>query len=352
MHDRLKPVTTSGAGITMRAVVFDHFGEPPDVLGVRDVPAPSVAPGLVRVRMLMAPVNPSDLMVIRGIYGRLPDPPATPGFEGVGVVEEAGAGLLAKLRGLKPGRRVAVIHSKGGTWAEQVVVSARQAIPVSASLPDEQVASFFVNPGTALVMIRWVLRVPPGAWLLQTAAASALGKMVIRLGKHLGFRTINVVRRRDQVEELRQLGGDHVVCTADENIEDKVTHITGGQGVRYALDCVGGSMGQGAISALGAGGRLLIYGTLSGEPIPLEPRRIMTGQKRVEGFWMSDWATAQNPLTMLRLFNQIDALLRAGVLTTPVQEVFPLDRVADAVRLAETPGRHGKVLLRVSGENP
>jgi NADPH2:quinone reductase len=247
---------------------------------------------------------------------------------------------------LRPGRRVAVIHGQGGTWAEQVVISARHAIPVSAELPDEQVASFFVNPGTALVMTRWVLRVPPGAWLLQTAAASALGKMVIRLGHHFGFRTINLVRRPDQAEQLRQLGADEVIA-GTEGIEERVQELTGGAGVRYALDCVGGSMGQQAVRALGTGGRMLIYGTLSGEPIPLEPRRLMVGQKRIEGFWMSEWASTQNAWTMLRLFRQIDQLLRAGVLTTIVQATFPLDQVAQAVRLAETPGRHGKVLLRM-----
>jgi len=336
----------------MKAAVFDKFGDPGDVLCVRDVPASMVGPGLVRVRMLAAPVNPSDLMVVRGVYGKLPTLPATPGFEGAGVVEEVGPGLIAKLRGLRPGRRVAVIHRHGGTWAEQVVVSARQAIPVSADLPDEQIASFFVNPGTALVMTRWVLRVPPGAWLLQTAAASALGKMVIKLGKHFGFKTINLVRRRDQVAELLELGGDHAICTTDENLDERVQQITGGQGVPYALECVGGSMGAGAVRALGAGGRMLIYGTLSGEPIALEPRRLMVGQKRIEGFWMSEWAAAQNAWTMLRLFRQIDRLLRAGVLTTPVQATFPLARVADAARLAETPGRNGKVLLHLSEPRP
>jgi NADPH:quinone reductase-like Zn-dependent oxidoreductase len=332
----------------MKAAVIDRFGEPAEVLSVRETPAPAVGPGRVRIRMLAAPVNPSDLMVVRGAYGRLPALPATPGFEGVGVIEEAGAGLLAKLRGLRPGRRVAVIHGHGGTWAEQAVIPARHAVPVSAELPDEQVASFFVNPGTALVMTRWVLRVPAGAWLLQTAAASALGKMVIKLGRHFGFRTINLVRRPDHVEELRRLGGDEVIVVGAASVEERVQQLTGGAGVRYALDCVGGAMGREAVRALGPGGRLLIYGTLSGEPIALEPRRLMVGQKRIEGFWMSEWAAAQRALTMLRLFKQIDQLLRAGVLTTAVQATLPLDQVAEAARLAETQGRHGKVLLRIA----
>src|SRR5919109_1587817 len=98
----------------MKAVVFERFGDPALVLQVRDVPAPEPGPGQVRVRMLASPLNPSDLLVVRGEYGRLPRLPATPGFEGVGVVDAAGPGLLRRLRRLSPGRRVAVPNGKGG----------------------------------------------------------------------------------------------------------------------------------------------------------------------------------------------------------------------------------------------
>src|SRR5919204_5217276 len=81
---------------TMKAIVFDRFGDPAEVLQVRDLPVPEPGRGQVRVRMIYSPINPSDLMVVRGQYGRLPDLPATPGFEGVGVVESGGGGLLGR----------------------------------------------------------------------------------------------------------------------------------------------------------------------------------------------------------------------------------------------------------------
>jgi NADPH:quinone reductase-like Zn-dependent oxidoreductase len=251
------------------------------------------------------------------------------------------------LRGLKPGRRVAVLNGRGGNWQEQVVVPARQLVPLPADLPDEQAAGFFVNPATVLVMIRSVLRVPRGAWLLQTAAASALGRMVIRLGKVDGFRTINVVRRREQAEELLRAGGDAAVASNDESVEERVRELTAGEGVPFALDAVGGAMGSAAVRCLGAGGRMLVYGTLSGEPIALEPRTLMAGQKSVAGFWLSEWVRGQGVLGMLKLFRQIKRLMRAGVLTSTVAASFPLDRIDEAVRLAEAPGRPGKVLLRM-----
>src|SRR5262245_51967414 len=110
----------------MKAVVQERWGDPEQVLEVRDVPAPTPGRGEVRVRMLASPINPSDLLTVRGQYGRQPRLPATPGYEGVGVVEE-GSGLLAwRVKG----KRVAVIAGGGGAWAEQVVIPARQAVPV------------------------------------------------------------------------------------------------------------------------------------------------------------------------------------------------------------------------------
>ncbi len=332
----------------MRAAIFDRFGIPGEVLQVRDVADLEPRRGEVRVRMTSSPVNPSDLLVVRGEYGKRPTLPATPGFEGAGVVDKSGGGLLALARGLKPGRRVAIIASGGGAWAQLAVVSARQVIPLPDDVPDEQAASFFVNPASALAMTREVLNVPAGEWLLQTAAGSALGRMVIRLGKHFGFRTINLVRRREQADELKRLGADAVVCTADESVPQRVHALTEGRGVKYALDAVGGETGAAAVSALGAGGRLVVYGTLSGEPIALDTRLLMVGAKSVVGFWLSEWAPRQRPLKMLRLFGTIRDLMRAGVLTSEVGATFPLDDVRKAVAEAARPGRAGKVLLRLS----
>jgi NADPH:quinone reductase-like Zn-dependent oxidoreductase len=331
----------------MKAAVFDRFGVPEEVLQVRDVPQPEPGAGSVRVRMVASPVNPSDLLVVRGEYGKLPALPATPGFEGVGVVDKSGGGVIALLRGLKPGKRVAVISAGGGAWAEFVVVPARQLVPLPDNISDEQAASFFVNPASALAMTRYVLQVPAGEWLLQTAAGSALGRMVIRLGKHYGFRTINVVRRRGQAEDLQGAGADAVVCTADESVPERVRALTDGQGVKYAIDAVGGSTGLAALQSLGAESRLLVYGTLSGEPIPLDPRQLMVGHKTVEGFWLSEWVRRQHALTMLSLFGAISGLMRAGVLTSDVGTTFPLDDIQKAVAQAGQPARQGKVLLRL-----
>ena len=328
----------------MKAVVCDRWGEPEEVLQLREVPEPTHGRGQVRVRMIASPINPSDLLMVRGQYGRQPPLPATPGFEGVGIVE-SGSGLLARR---VMGRRVAVLNSGSGNWKEQVVIPARQAVPVPKELTDEQAATFFVNPASAFIMTRYVLQVPPGAWLLQTAAGSTLGRMVIRLGQQFGFRTLNVVRRPEQAEEIRRLGGTAAVATNNESLTEAVQSLTKGEGVHYALDAVGGATGSEVARILWRGGRLVVYGTLSGEPLSVDPRSLMVGQKRVEGFWLSEWVAAQKPWTMLWLFRKIGKLIRAGVLVSEVGKSFALTDIHAAVRQAAQPGKQGKVLLRTN----
>lgn len=327
----------------MKAVVFDRFGPPAEVLGVRDVTAPTPDRGEVLVRMLASPVNPSDVMYVEGRYGLKPTFPATPGFEGVGVVE-GGGGLLGWLR---KGKRVSVVNDRRGNWSELTVTSARQVIPVPDQLPDEQAATFFVNPATAVAMTTDVLRIPPDEWLLQSAAGGALGKMVIRLGKKHEFKTINVVRRREQVEDLKKAGADEVLVEADGPIDEQVKQLTHGAGVKYAIDPVGGKTGSEVIASLGAGGRCLLFGSLSDEAISLHPRRLLSAAIKVEGFWLGEWAKQQSIPRMLRLFNQVRALMADGTLHTDIAATYPLGQVKEAVAHATAPGKGGKVLLRI-----
>jgi NADPH:quinone reductase-like Zn-dependent oxidoreductase len=274
----------------------------------------------------------------------LPTLPATPGFEGVGVVDKVGPGLLGWL---VKGKRVTVLNSNGGNWAEYAVIPARQARPVASDIPDEQVASYFVNPASVLAMVRHVLKVPAGAWLLQSAAGSQLGRMIIRLARHDGIKTVNIVRRREAIDELKGLGADVVIASTEGPIEDQVRKAVGAEGVRFAVDPVGGDTGTGVFDALADDGRLLVYGTLSQEPLRIDPRRMIAGKRVVEGFWLGHWSRAQSIPAMLRLFREIATLIRAGILSTEIGHAYPFDRIAEAVREAEAVGRVGKVLLSI-----
>ena len=113
--------------------------------------------------------------------------------------------------------------------------------------------------------------------------------------------------------------------------------MTNGAGVPFAIDAVGGKSGSDAVLALGMHGRMLVYGTLSMEPLSIDPRVLMVNHKTVEGFWLSEWAARQNVATMLLLIRRIRRLMRAGVLTSEVGSTFGLDQIKEAVQLAARP---------------
>jgi NADPH2:quinone reductase len=246
------------------------------------------------------------------------------------------------------GKRVAAINSRGGNWAEYAVIPARQARPIPDDIPDEQAATFFVNPASVLAMVRHVLQVRKGDWLLQSAAGSALGKMIIKLGRHDGFKTLNVVRRTEAKDELVRLGADAVISSSEGPIDEQVKQITGGQGVRHALDPVGGETGTAVFRSLAPSGRLVEYGTLSGEPIQVDPRLLISGRNVVEGFWLGHWMRDRSIPSSLLLFREIAALIRQEVLSSEVGASFRLEEINRAVSQAETVGRSGKVLLTMS----
>src|ERR1700741_4303685 len=217
----------------MKAIRFPHYGKPADVLTVTEQPVPQPGAREVRLKIRFSPINPSDLLYVRGHYsGVTPHFPAGAGFEGVAVVDAVGPDV----EGLSVGQRVFARNSAGGNWAQYAVVPAEKVYPIPDDIPDEQIASLMINPATAILMVRHVLAVPRGEWLLQSAAGGELGRMIIRLAKRDGVRTLNVVRRRDAVAELEALGADAVIVSGDGPIEQHVREIVGPQGVLYAID--------------------------------------------------------------------------------------------------------------------
>jgi len=320
----------------------------------------------------MSPVNPSDLNFIHGTYhtalqriiwnqgntngdrifyesnlvNACPQPPFALGGEGMGIVDAAGSGWLAR-RLL--GKRVAIASGPpNGTWQEYTVVDARRAVALPADISDEQGAMFFVNPVTAYVLTREVLRVPKGAWLLLTAAGSALGKSIVRMGSLYGFKTLCVVRSGENSEELRSLGADAVVETNHQDLIEEVFRLTGGKGVPYALDCVGGELSSSVVRCLGLDGKLVLYGSLADEPLHIPIRDLMMPVAGISGFLLPNWMVQQSPLKLLGVLRQVRNLTIKGVFDTQIGQRFPLDQVADAVAASLQTGRTGKVMLEIA----
>ncbi|MGB8222786.1 MAG: zinc-dependent alcohol dehydrogenase family protein [Polyangiales bacterium] len=348
----------------MKSAWIDAFSDDPSTVEVRDLAVPKPGSGQVRVRMHMAPINPSDFNYIDGMYARsfarmiwnrgaerpverpgadlFPAPPYSVGVEGVGVVEESGGGFLGRRL---VGKRVAVVSGPPhGTWQEHTLIDARRAFPVPRSLGDAQACSFFVNPLTALVLVRHVLQVPRGAVLLQTAAGSALSQMVRNIARADGFRVIDVVRSRSGASRLKQGNSKYVVALEDEDLLEAVHRMAPG-GVDFVLDCVGGLTGSEALRTLAPGGRMICYGTLGREPISLPPRDIMMPMTSIEGFYLAAYLADRSLLQRLALVRKTAKLIETGVLGTPVEQTYRLDDLHAALEHARRPGRTGKILL-------
>jgi NADPH:quinone reductase-like Zn-dependent oxidoreductase len=285
------------------------------------------------------------LLYVRGLYaGVQAHFPAPAGFEGVGIVDALGPGA----KDLARGQRVSVVNGQGGNWAEYTLVSARDLIPVADDVPDEQAASFVINPASAILMLHHVLAVPRGEWLLQSAAGSQIGRMLIRLAKRAGIKTINIVRRREAVAGLRQLGADAVIVSTDGPIDEQVRDIAGPDGVRYAIDPVAGETGTQLFKALHEEGRMLVYGSLTGEPIRVgdDPRYILAGRRVLEVFWLGYWLPRLETEARRQLMDAIAGLVRDGILETSPGRRYSLDEIGAAVTEAESARNQGKVLLR------
>jgi NADPH:quinone reductase len=336
----------------MKAIRFTHHGEPKAVLAVTDQPLQEPTANEVRVRVLFSPVNPSDLLYVRGHYSGVTAAfPSPVGFEGVGVVDEVGPGVDH----LAVGQRVIALNERGGNWAEYAVIPAASAFPAPAGISDDQAASFLINPASAILMLRHVLAVPRGEWLVQSAAGSELGRMIIRLAKRDGIRTLNVVRRREAVAELEALGADAVIVSTDGPIDQQVRDIVGPQGVRYAIDPVTGQTGTEIFRSLSEDGRMLVYGSLTGEPIRVgeDPRFTLSGRRTLEVYWLGYWLPRLDDSgfypsatpAAAQLMEEIAGLIRQGVLETSPGAKYSLRDIHAAVAEAESVGRGGKVLL-------
>lgn len=328
----------------MRAVQLRDYEGKPGSLTVAEVPVPRPGPGEVLVKIFAAPVNPSDLMFSTGNYGFKKPLPATPGFEGSGTVVEVGSGLMARFM---KGRRVACAaadpKSTCGTWAEYMVTAAQFCVPLGKKVELEHAATMLVNPLSAWALMDEA-RSGGNLAVVQTAAASALGKMVIRLGQKFGIPVVNVVRRSEQVELLRAMGAEHVLNSSDPGFDDDLRKLCRRLSATISFDAVGGEMSGRVLRAQPDGSQMLIYGGLSLKPAEIDLASLIFERKHVEGFWLSAWLRQRNILSQLRTTRQVQELL-AGELKTEICARLPLDKAAEGLAQYAANMTAGKVLL-------
>ena len=328
----------------MRIVQFDRFGEPAEVLHLKDAPVPEPAAGEVRVRLTARAIHPSDLQNVRGNYGRPPPLPATPGNDAAGVVDTVGEGVSAPA----PGTREMLLlgaNAGRGTWREQVCVPAQMVLPTPPALSDTQAGALWVNYLSIEVMVEHVLHLKTADVLIQTAAGSQLGRAMQEFAKVRGLVLVNVVRRAEQAEELRSAGATHVVVVPGEDLAARVREVTGGKGATAAIDSVGGETGAHVLAALQSGGTSVLFGALDGRAVPVDPGPFLFRELVLQGFWLTRWLQRVPSQTVRAAVGAVLAGAQRGDFRPAIDSTFPMAEVRKAVVRAETPGRTGAVVL-------
>src|SRR5258705_3476841 len=224
-------------GLLMRQLQLVAHGEPSDVVELNTVSEPTLGQEDVLVSMEAAPLNPSDFLFIRGIYGVRPAFPSSVGAEGVGRVAKIGSKVDPALRG----KRVLILPTyEQGTWADEVVVPVRNLVPMNDAADPLQLSMIRIKPATAYLLLNRYVSLMPGDWIGQTAANAAMGQYIIPLAKLAGVKTLNVVRREEAAEQVRQWGGDRVVVQG-ENLHKDIEEGLDRTKLRLVLDIVGGT---------------------------------------------------------------------------------------------------------------
>lgn len=297
------------------------------------------APGEAVVKMRAAPINPADLNQIEGKYPIRPELPATPGFEGAGVVVELGADV----RNLDTNALVILPHSVG-TWRDALAVNADDLVTVPDGIEPAQAAMLKINPMTAWRLLHDYVNLKRGDWLIQNAANSAAGRAVIQIAHELGYKTVNVVRRPELIDELRADGGD-VVLVNGEKLREEVKSATGGAPILLGLNSVGGDSALRLANCLAFGGTLVSFGAMSLQPLKIPTGLLIFKDLRFRGIWINKWYDNATNEERMEAFRPLFEMAKRGLLKTKVDKAYPLTEAKTAVAHASQGKRNGKIIF-------
>ncbi len=341
----------------MRAVVIrEHGGTECLNFEEREVPQPG--PGQVRVRVLAAGVNHLDAWVRHGVPGHAFPLPIVPGCDGAGLIDALGAGVA----GLKVGQRIVVApgvvegddaatasghdnlspgygifgETRDGTCAEQIVIPARNALPLADQISFEQAAAFPLVNLTAWNMLVRRAQLLPGESVLVHAAGSGVSTAAIQIARLCGAsRVIATTSSKAKAERARALGADEVLDYTDPGWSKAARKASGGQGVDVVVDHVGAVTFESSLKVLTRGGRYVFCGATTGQRADLHLNLVFFKNLSVLGSTMGSLGDLH---LLLRL-------LEAGRLKPIVDAVLPLSQVREAHRRLEAREVFGKLVL-------
>ena len=323
----------------IKAVVYETHGNPAEVLRVETRPWPKPAADEVVVQIRAAPINPADLNAIEGKYPVRPELPATPGFEGAGVVVDLGSDVT----GMTAGALVILPHNLG-TWREAVAVKASELVAAPPEIEPVHAAMLKINPMTAWRLLHDYVDLKSGDWLIQNAANSAAGRAVIQIANDLGYKTVNVVRRAELVDELRSEGSD-VVLNDGENLREEVKNATSGAPIRLGLNAVGGESALRLANCLAPGSTVVTFGAMSLQPLKIPNGLLIFKDLRFRGIWINKWYDNATMAERMDAFRPLFEMAKRGLLKTKVERAYPISETKAAVAHAAQGKRSGKIIF-------
>jgi NADPH:quinone reductase-like Zn-dependent oxidoreductase len=324
----------------MRAVQLTAYGNPIEGLKYVNLPEPDApGPNQVLIEVEFSPLNQSDLLLARGIYGSRPALPTVIGNEGVGRVLKVGAGV----KNVKVGDRVLPPLSSF-TWQERMIISANGLFALPADAEPQQLSMLAINPPTAALLLSEYVNLKPLEWVVQNSANSGVGQWVIGFAKARGLKTVNIVRRPELVAELKAIGAD-VVVVDSPNVSKEIKAAIGQAELRLALDGVSGPASGVIASTLSSHGTLVSYAAMSAGPMSISPLDVIFKPLTVRGFWLGHPESAAKSAPAIA---QAAEMIASGRVHIPVAATYPISSIKEAVEHAQ---RGGKILLEVAGSS-
>ncbi|XP_028783828.1 enoyl-[acyl-carrier-protein] reductase, mitochondrial [Neltuma alba] len=313
-----------------KAVVYELHGSPDSVTKLIGLPPFEIKENDVCVKMLAAPINPSDINRIEGVYPVRPPLPAIGGYEGIGEVHSVGSAVTA----LSPGDWVIPSPPSFGTWQTYIVKDQNVWHKINKDVPIEYAATITVNPLTALRMLEDYTTLNPGDSIVQNGATSMVGKCVIQIAQSRGVHNINIVRDRagiDEVKEkLKKLGADEVYTESQLEVKNVKSLLGDMPEPSLGFNCVGGNSASLVLKFLRQGGTMVTYGGMSKKPITVSTSSFIFKDLSLRGFWLQKWITADKAGESRKMIDRLLGLVRDGKLKYEM-ELVPFDHFKTAL---------------------
>lgn len=325
----------------MKAIQVRELGEA-DVLELADVSEPVLKDDEVLVEVKAAAVNYADVLIRRGSYGTKRSLPFVPGFEAAGVVLQTGKCVS----GWSTGQRVmgTVLRDACGCYAQRAAMPAWLLMPVPDAMTFEQAAAFSEVFITAYLALHVFGRLAAGEDVLIHAAGGGVGTAAVQLAHAMGARVFATASSQEKLDRIRSLGADVLINYATHDFLAEVKSLTQGRGVDVLLESVGGEVFDKSLKALKPAGRMVVFGSSSGNAQNLSGRDLLSRSITVAGFSFGWLSVVRQDLIRLCM-QAVSEFLASGKIHPVVGHVFPLAEARAAHELISSRASFGKILL-------